>query len=79
MQGITDGKQDAVNLRILVYKEEGVGDVVVAHVDDARADPRPDTALRLVQDGVHHARGFGTGLNAVKALAGVAQAVADAF
>ena len=48
---------------------------MVAHVDDGRADPAADAALRAVEDGVHHARRLGRGLHAVQALARVAQAV----
>ena len=48
---------------------------MVAHVDDGRADPGADAPLSAIEDGVHHARRLGRGLDAVEALAGVAQAV----
>ena len=56
-------------------EHERIGDVVIAHVDDGGADPGADAALRAVEDGVHHARRLRRGLDAVQALAGVAQAV----
>ena len=60
-------------------EHERVWDVVVAHVYDGRADPRADAALGAVEDRVHHARRLGRRLDAIEALAGVAQAVRDVF
>ena len=70
-QSITDGQKNAVNLSVFVDEQQGVGDVVVAHVDDTGADPGSNTFLCLVQDGVHHARRFGSGLYSVETLPSV--------
>ena len=59
----------------LADEHERVWNVVVAHVDDGRADQAAERLLRASKDGVHHARRFWRVLNTVQALASVAQAV----
>jgi hypothetical protein len=77
--GVANREQDAINLRVLVNEEEGVGDVVIAHMDDTRPDPCPDAPLSLVEDRVHHTGGLWSALDTVKALTGISESVRYVF
>ena len=51
---VADGQQDAIYLGVLVDEHECVGDVVVAHMDDAGTYPCPDASLRFLKYSLHH-------------------------
>lgn len=53
-QCIADGQQDAIYLGVLVDEHERVGDVVVAHMDNARPYPCSDASLRFLKYSLHH-------------------------
>ena len=53
-QRVADGQQDAIYLGVLVDEHERVGDVMVAHMDDAGAYPCPDASLRFLKYSLHH-------------------------
>jgi len=46
-------------------EHEGIGHVVVAHVDNGRAHPATEALLRTVENRVHHAVGLWRWLHAV--------------
>ena len=60
-------------------EHERIGHIVVAHVDDGRANPAAKALLRTVENGVHHARRLGCRLHAVQALTSIAQTVRNGF
>jgi len=53
-------------------EHEGIGHVVVTHVNNGRAHPATEALLRTVENRVHHPGGFRRGLHAVQTLACVA-------
>jgi len=68
-------RQDPRHLRVLVYEDESVGDVVVSQVNDGAAHPRVQLALGHREDLMHglvYARGL---LHALEPLTRVAQLV----
>jgi len=53
-------------------EHEGIGHVVVAHVDNRRAHPATEALLRTVENRVHHPGGLWRGLHTVQPLPSVA-------
>lgn len=58
-----DGVQDQGHFAVFVDKGQGVGDVVIAEVDDGGADPRPEGGLRGLQELGHGAADARGGLD----------------
>jgi len=53
-------------------EHEGIGHVVVAHVNNGRAHPATEALLRTVENRVHHAGSLRRSLHAIQTLACVA-------
>ena len=70
-----DGVQDSTDLRILVYEDQGVGDVSVAEMNNGTPHPGSELALTRRQDAVHRFAHSRTLLYAIQALTGVGQRV----
>ena len=78
-EGVAYREQDTINLGVLVDEHERVGYVVIAHVYNAGAYPRPHAPLRFLEYSLHHSRCFWCRLDAVKSLACIAESVCDVF
>ena len=53
-------------------EHEGIGHVVVTHVNNGRAHPATEALLRTVENRVHHAGSLRRSLYAIQTLASVA-------
>ena len=69
----TMGFKIRLDLRILVYEDQGVGDVSVAEMNNGTPHPGSELALTRRQDAVHRFAHSRTLLYAIQALTGVGQ------
>ena len=70
-----DGVEDARHLRVLVDEHEGVGDVVIAKVDNAAPDPATQFPLTPSNNRAHSSADVPRALHALHSLSRVLQAV----